>query len=416
MRNMHLVGSICAVFALGCGDDGRSSRPDPDTEPSAETRDATVDRLADAASPGAPARELDAAAPALDAVAPSAPDARGEPDAVTMAQPDGGTGDASSVACPADACSNPDYACAPSDDGLGYSCVGQYAAWPMPDSQPRAKVAPRYALQADANVVLDEITGLLWQRALPPTFTGCTRRLDSQPGDGCTWQEAADYCARLTLAGRRWRLPSKVELESIVDSTKPFPAPLIDLDVFPDTSIQFNFWSSSRSPVCGADDQSACKLMTLLGFVAPGASVSEANKVRCVHSERLPNAPPDTRFERDGALVRDRYTTLEWRGVQAPDTPRPEDADAFCAGLGERWRLPTIKELVSLADLGATVTADDPVFGLEREWEAYWSSTESTFEEGRLFYSPTLGIATHESYLSEPEFGANFELRARCVR
>ncbi|MFM2417163.1 MAG: hypothetical protein RL385_1886 [Pseudomonadota bacterium] len=416
MRDTRFVWSICAAFALGCGDDGRdrSSGPDPDTEPSAQTRDATVDRPADAANPGAPARELDAAAPALDAVVPSTPDASGEADA--SAQLDGGTRDASSLACPADACPNPDYACAPSDDGLGYSCVGQYAAWPMPDSQAGAKVAPRYAIQADANVVLDEITGLLWQRALPATFTGCTRRLDGQPGDGCTWQEAADYCAQLTLAGRGWRLPSKVELESIVDTTQPFPAPLIDLDVFPDTSIRFNFWSSSRSPACGEDDQHACKLNTLFGFGTAGALVSEANKVRCVHSERLPNAPPDTRFERQGELVRDRYTTLEWRGVQAPDTPLPEDADAFCAALGERWRLPTVKELLSLADLGSTVMADDPVFGLASEWEAYWSSTESKFEPSRLFYLPTLGIATLGSFLEDPELGSDFELRARCVR
>lgn len=79
-------------------------------------------------------------------------------------------------------------------------------------------------------VVLDNVTGLLWQRDVDPSTY--------------TWGEAKDYCADLVLAGHcDWHLPSRIELVSIADYTKVDPA--IDEDAFPNTPPSSSFWTSS---------------------------------------------------------------------------------------------------------------------------------------------------------------------------
>jgi hypothetical protein len=100
-----------------------------------------------------------------------------------------------------------------------------WAQWPMPDTA--GPVFPSYALSADT--VTDLITGLVWQRNVPTqTFA---------------WQQAKDFCASLALGGLScWRLPSRIELVSIVDYTRSNPA--IDPAVFPGTPSA-SFWSAS---------------------------------------------------------------------------------------------------------------------------------------------------------------------------
>ncbi len=77
--------------------------------------------------------------------------------------------------------------------------------------------------------VTDQNTGLIWQ----------------QIDDGVmrTWQQAHDYCERLTLGVYSdWRLPNRSELVSIVDFRQDDPA--IDTDYFPRCRSS-GYWSSS---------------------------------------------------------------------------------------------------------------------------------------------------------------------------
>lgn len=127
-----------------------------------------------------------------------------------------------------------------------YTCRGQFADWPMPDAQAGAKFPPRYDYTTTPGVVMDQVTGLHWQREIPQTYTGCTRSfVPSEPvGNACDWEEAKRYCEQLVLSSRDdWRLPTRIELESIVDDTRANPA--IDPLAFPATPARW-FWTSSR--------------------------------------------------------------------------------------------------------------------------------------------------------------------------
>ena len=60
------------------------------------------------------------------------------------------------------------------------------------------------------------------------------------------WEEAKRYCLGLALAGDGWRLPTRAELELLVEKGK---RPTIDQIAFPDTPRKFFWTSRGRSPL-----------------------------------------------------------------------------------------------------------------------------------------------------------------------
>jgi Protein of unknown function (DUF1566) len=305
-------------------------------------------------------------------------------------------------ACPqANVCTMPAYPCVPSDDGTSYSCRGQISAWPMPDYSEGAKQAPKYTVNADQGTVLDEVTGLLWQRGLPALYAGCTGSQFSAVGDSCTHAEAEHYCSQLRLADVRWRLPSKIELESTLGLKLNG---IVDEEVFGDTPIEF-YWSSSPVvlPVC-----TDCSYA--VGVVGGTPFTNDLTfPVRCVHSARNPSAPPDARFEpADSSLgTLDRYTGLTWlRGTTKDPVLTLEAATEFCAGLG--YRVPTLKEFFTLAD----VTRDDGAF----QWgtgigglDPLWTTSVPVPGPQPILYNP--GIASALLFMPE-----KYPPKATCVR
>jgi hypothetical protein len=111
--------------------------------------------------------------------------------------------------------------------------------------------------------VTDNLTGLMWQQTVP---TGTY-----------TWVQAVAYCPTLNLAGHSdWRLPSRIELVSIVDFGVTSGA-TINATYFPSTPASW-FWSSS--PLVGSSSNAWLVYFdygfTYLNFV------SNTNYVRCV--------------------------------------------------------------------------------------------------------------------------------------
>ena len=116
--------------------------------------------------------------------------------------------------------------CTP-DNGFAFT----FACWKMPNPASTGLPNPSdYTDQSDGTV-RDNVTGLVWQKAVDAT----TQKL--------TWDAAKSYCAALPLAGRTWRLPTRIELLSIVDFTRVGPA--INAQAFPSVPGGAYHWTSS---------------------------------------------------------------------------------------------------------------------------------------------------------------------------
>ena len=215
--------------------------------------------------------------------------------------------------------------------------------------------AMSYTVTADT--VTDDVTGLEWQREESPT-----------PLD---WWDARDYCAGLDLAGHEdWRLPSRVELVSLLDYGALDPT--IDLDAFPTASSEL-YWSASPVPF----QNLAYGVRFELGFIYDHDPFG-TGAVRCV---RGAYAPPDPRFTFDADTVTDQGTGLVWQRGHLPAQDWPT-ALASCQGLDlagvTDWRLPTLKETQTLVDARRLQPAIDVVAFPDTPPEWFWSSTPIT--------------------------------------
>jgi hypothetical protein len=179
----------------------------------------------------------------------------------------------------------------------------------MPDVVPGAKVKPDYDSTTLPGVVIDKVTNLQWQTAVG-------FNLDSD--------QAIAYCDALTLAGfDDWRLPSKIELESLLAHTDSIPT--ID-PAFPnmpgDPRLPFftGFLALSGYAVdFGAGDS---------GRPLPGGTYY----VRCVRAS-APVSPgkPSDRYviNADDDTVTDTRTSLIWQRTAAIDT-RDQTCSVIC--------------------------------------------------------------------------------------
>jgi hypothetical protein len=121
-------------------------------------------------------------------------------------------------------------------DGGGPDCSAPFnadwAAWPMPNSpQDVEGGSPNLAHYTDNRdgTVTDDVTGLMWE---------------ASPIAGLfPWTGAKDQCVQQNVAGHvDWRLPSYIELVSLVEYKPTSPA--IDSTYFPGTPADA-FWSST---------------------------------------------------------------------------------------------------------------------------------------------------------------------------
>ena len=141
----------------------------------------------------------------------------------------------------------------------------KWAEWPVPNSQVDVNAgAPNlegYVDNGDSTVT-DTVTGLMWQQLVQATTY--------------SWVQALSYCPTLTLVGYSdWRLPSVIELESIVDLGQPSPS--INGTYFPSTPPKY-FWSATQD----ASSPSQAWFVDFRTGTTYFSGVSGSNPIRCV--------------------------------------------------------------------------------------------------------------------------------------
>jgi len=260
-------------------------------------------------------------------------DSTGCPQDCLSAVPDAGSTDGGSP----DAGGLPDAGSAPdgvADVPAAALEVNEYANWPLPPDSP-----PQSNFDVATNTVTDKTTGLVWQRALP----------------GQTYDRAGAvaYCDGLTLeASSDWRLPSRIELLSIVDAAKVAPA--LDTTLFPGVPPggAFSpvwFWTASVN-VQSPDANGWC--VDFATGAAGWGKFADSDYVRCVRGGK---AGPATRYTMKSDVAIDNATGLVWQlGPSATKSTKTAAATACAAlkigGYTAGWRLPTKKEFESLVD------------------------------------------------------------------
>jgi hypothetical protein len=221
----------------------------------------------------------------------------------------------------------------------GNAAYGQDANYPQR--------APAYS--ATGGMVTDSITKLVWQQA-PDAIA-------------YAWAQADAACSSLRLGGNTdWRVPTRVEILSLVDYGRYNPA--IDTRAFP--GVSDIFWAHSEA---------SPNAPWAVSFVE-GGLISEipmaTHRVMCTRGP-APSGP----FTGDasGAFGTDSRTGLVWQYAPVATGVTWLDALAKCQGssLGGRsdWRVPTIKELETLLDPAECSP------GWVGEVRALWSSTPS---------------------------------------
>jgi len=184
-----------------------------------------------------------------------------------------------------------------------------------------------YTLAVADGTVTDNVTGLIWERAVGPTVY--------------TQGQAVSHCE--SKAGG-WRLPTRVELVSLVDFTIPSPGPTINA-IFEKT-LPERFWTSSNF---AGDPSIGWYVGFDYGSTHPIAITPDALYfVRCVRGTSSHFSP--TRYEvQADESVHDATTGLTWQRAVAPKQAW-SDAMTFCSTLGACWRLPSLTELQTIVD------------------------------------------------------------------
>ena len=92
--------------------------------------------------------------------------------------------------------------------------------------------------------ITDTTTGLMWQKcSMGQTYNASTNGCDGSANYYYNWQQALAECENFELRGYDdWHLPSRNELQSIVDYSRSLPA--IDPNYFPNTMLS-SYWSST---------------------------------------------------------------------------------------------------------------------------------------------------------------------------
>jgi hypothetical protein len=184
-----------------------------------------------------------------------------------------------------------------------------------------------YTNNGDGSVT-DNVTGLVWEDTV-------------DNGTYAPQAQVATYCAS---KGAGWRLPTRLELVSLVDFTIAMPGPTIDDASFPNTPSDA-FWTSSAFIGYAG---SGWDVSFFLGSAAY-SDVTNGHRARCVR-DPAPKCYPTRYLVEAAGLVLDRTTGLTWQQVIDQGSYTWSAAMDYCASLGAGWRVPSPAELQTIVD------------------------------------------------------------------
>ena len=235
-------------------------------------------------------------------------------------------------------------------------------------------------------MVRDNITGLVWEvkqdkdgvenyadpHDADNTYTWYDGSIATNPGVQGDGTDTEDFIAALNAASfggySDWRLPTVMELESIVDLSRHDPS--IDTAFFANTQTSL-YWSSNTRAI-------ETPYAWYMNFTSGTASYNYQSYGYCVRAVRGGQTQAHFTDNGDGTLT-DSATGLMWQQQTASGTFSWSQALSYCQGLNLAghgdWRLPTRKELRSIADYGRYNPSLDPTAFPDAQPSNYWSST-----------------------------------------
>lgn len=231
-------------------------------------------------------------------------------------------------------------------------------------------------------VVVDQQTGIMWQRQVPTSYAGC------MAGTKCTWGEAATYCNSLQYGGYSdWRLPDLFLLFSLVEENGTNQT--INSGVFPGTPADKFCTANGFSASNGRTDYgwwigfNGIPLGTVITWTWNGGPSTDSGYVRCMRNG--PSSSGVGTFnqfvstgETGSIVITDSITKLVWAKTYAGGL-NWRQALAYCEALlhaGQTdWRLPNRNELLSLVNFSKN-TPPSELPGMPAQ--TFWSS--STFQ------------------------------------
>ena len=291
-----------------------------------------------------------------------------------------------------------------------YNETGGVVACPAPD-QPLAQDGsyhmPLSYTDNGHGTVTDNNTGLMWQQ--------------QGYGNRYNWYEAAgtyhktynpsslNICGGLVLGGYSdWRLPSKLEMMSLVDYGIPNPGPKIDTGYF------LNAKQSYLTVTSFAGDPDKAWSVSFGNGGVGLISKIDRNFVLCVRGAQLDFG--NFTDNHDGTVT-DNKNGLMWQQGE-PGRLTWTQAISYCEGLNlggnSDWRLPNFKEIQSLSDDYSAYPAINKTYfpdaHCDAPWiSAYWSSTTyDSYKDGAYVVDFYDG-----SYFGGGKWGNPY---ARCVR
>jgi len=274
---------------------------------------------------------------------------------------------------------------------------------------------PSYTRDIAKEVVIDNITGLMWQdnveakMVTKPWLTNgnyntCHKDTTSPACNDTSGDTAAKYCEDLILGGYTdWRLPTIKELTLIRDRSRYNPT--IDINSFQNV-VSYDYWSSTTN--VGYKDY-AWVVDFDKGYDSFRAKANIAY-VRCVRGNSL-----GTSFLiRDATkhTVQDLTTSLEWQDNETVSKSW-RDAINYCENLTlggyNDWRLPNINELNSIINKSSYNPAISSIF-LYIVPSHYWSSTTKVSNKNRAW---SVLFDDGKDYMGTKSLGSGY---VRCVR